>query len=306
MNSALKVRNPRLGPLGAFAAGRPTLVFFILALGVSWAGWVPVAAEIVELKPLVFGLTVVGVLGPAVAAVLVTWLVGDSLRAWAQPIFRWRVPLRWYVVAFSIPVIVIATKSVAQLEFGVPLEQPTLVEQGPPFELPLIYAVNLLVLFFLGGGQEEPGWRGFALPRLLQQFDAATASLLLGAVWAIWHLPLFWTAGTTQANTAFIPYATGVLALSILFTWLYRNTDHSVLLAMIFHASVNGSTLLTRAQSNTMLMQWLDAATLWAIAIVIVAVYGRSLQSYAANAKIPSNTSTLRNTTITNHDKQKP
>ncbi len=279
MNSKSNIRIPRFGRCGVIATSYPTLSFFALALTISWAGWVPVAAGAFELNALVFGLTVIGVLGPVAAAIIVTWLIGDSLHAWVQPIIRWHVNFRWYIVAFSIPLLIIGTKCVAQFALEIPLEHPRLLEQGPTLDLPFIYIVNLLVLFLLGGGQEEPGWRGFALPRLLQQFNAVTASILLGTVWAIWHLPLFWTTETSQSETAFFPYAIGVLALSILFTWLYRNTNHSVFLAMIFHASLNASSLLTPAQSDAMLMQWIDALILWVIAIIIIAIYGRSLQS---------------------------
>lgn len=279
MNGSVASRTYRLGPIGAFVASRDVSSFFALTLVISWAGWVPVAAGVVDREPLVLGMTVIGVLGPPVAAAIVTWLVGDSLRAWIGPVLRWRVHPQWYLATLGIPFVLITATSVAAVALGAPIEQPDLVRQGPIYALPLIYTLDVISLSVLGGGQEELGWRGFALPRLLERFDAVMASLVIGAVWALWHLPLFMTVGVSQYGTPFVPYAINTLALSVVFTWLYRATGRSVLLVVLFHASLNASTLLNPIQHVTNTLHWFEAAVTWALALGLVAIYGRELQS---------------------------
>ena len=89
---------------------------------------------------------------------------------------------------------------------------------------------------------EEVGWRGYALPRLTQHFGLGPASLLLGAIWATWHLPLFFIRGTGSDGQSFPLYLLQVMALSVTMAWLYWKTDGSLLLVMLMHASVNNTT----------------------------------------------------------------
>ncbi len=71
------------------------------------------------------------------------------------------------------------------------------------------------------GGLEEPGWRGFALPRLLTRHTPFASSIVLGAAWALWHVPLFFAPAASQSGFPFVWYFVNALALSIVFTWLY-------------------------------------------------------------------------------------
>jgi len=107
-----------------------------------------------------------------------------------------------------------------------------------------MYPVQFLFVLVLGGGQEELGWRGVALPRLQAACGGTVASLVIGVVWAVWHLPLFAIPASSQYGQAFLPYAVAVLASSVVLTWLFNATGGSVLLAMVFHASVNASSSL--------------------------------------------------------------
>ncbi|NHN42376.1 CPBP family intramembrane metalloprotease [Halorubellus sp. JP-L1] len=270
----------RLGPVGSFVATREVLAFFGLTIAFSWAAWVPGAIGIVDYGPFVFPAVVVGGFGPLLAAAFVTWLVGDSVRAWASQVLRWRVRPRWYVVAVGLPIAVVALVSVVTVAIGYSFEGPEILAQVPLFVLPLIFVLNMVTVFLVGGGQEELGWRGFALPRLLERFDAVTASVLIGLVWASWHLPLFALEGSGQYGSSFAPYVVSLLGLSVLFTWLYRSTGRSVLLAMILHASYNSSTLLLPGvQTVTGELHWVFAGVVCLFALGVFVVYGRSLRS---------------------------
>lgn len=89
---------------------------------------------------------------------------------------------------------------------------------------------------------EELGWRGFALPRILELTDARAASIILGVIWAVWHLPAFFLSSLSQSNVDFGLFVVNVTAFSVLMTWLFVNTRGSVLWAgivphMLFNAT---------------------------------------------------------------------
>lgn len=280
MDTTTNSRRPRFRSIGAFVASREVLTFFALTAVFSWAVWLPGALGFVEFGPLTIAFIVAGGFGPLVSAALVTWLTGESLRVWAGQLLRWRVHFGWYIAAIAVPIVIFAASFVVYSVLGNPIEQAEVMQQIPIYVLPLIFAFNMAFVFLLGGGQEELGWRGFALPRLLDRFNAVTASLIIGVAWAVWHLPLFALEGSSQFSDPFVPYATGLLALSIVFTWFYRGTGRSVLLAMILHASYNSATVLIPFQPvQTGTVSWLLAAVIWGLALGLVAVYGRDLRS---------------------------
>jgi membrane protease YdiL (CAAX protease family) len=100
--------------------------------------------------------------------------------------------------------------------------------------LPLFFLIQV----FTNG--EEIGWRGYALPKLQARHGALIASLIIGVIWAFWHVPKFLTAGSAQ-DYSFWLYLLDTIALAILFTWVYNNTKSSLLLVTLFHAALNTS-----------------------------------------------------------------
>jgi membrane protease YdiL (CAAX protease family) len=86
---------------------------------------------------------------------------------------------------------------------------------------------------------EEVGWRGYALPRLATRLGLARASLVLGVIWACWHLPFFFIAGADKSGQSFPLYVMQVMALSVALAWLYWRTNRSLLLVMLMHSAVN-------------------------------------------------------------------
>jgi membrane protease YdiL (CAAX protease family) len=100
------------------------------------------------------------------------------------------------------------------------------------------FLVGQLILGPLG---EELGWRGYALPRLLQRFSPLAASLILGVIWGVWHLPSFFVSSLVQSSLAIPVFLFGALCMSILATWLYLHTGGSVLITVLFHLAFNAS-----------------------------------------------------------------
>lgn len=243
--------------------------FVVLTFVISWGWWVLVLG-LVGAGELSRGLLIPGAFGPAIAAGIVVWLSGGSLRVWASRVLRWRVSPRWYLVAIGLPIgIVLMGVGSALLVAGGPVDFSVV-----PQRLAL-FAATLLIATLIGGGQEEFGWRGFALPRLQESYSALTASLIIGVVWAVWHLPLFIFGAPRNQTGSFLLYAVLVIGFSILLTWQYNSTGGSVLLAMLLHGGINASGNLLPAPMAAA-SQWpltIDSgivAGVWVAAVLIL------------------------------------
>lgn len=243
---------------------RELVVFLAVAVTASW---ILGGIGIVLLGD--FGL-MLGVLSLPVVAGLLTWHREGSLTSLWSQVTRWRVGWRWYMVAAGLPVLVIA--------IGLALLM-VLTGEGPAearITGPAIVVTFLLYLLLIGG-PEEPAWRGYALPRLQSLFDSLTASLVLGAVWALWHLPLWFLPGTPQNGSPFGWFALMSLGLCVIYTWLYNSTHGSVLIVMVFHAMWN----LALGWAPTTTAAWsLLAGLTTVVALVLGLRFGREHLSH--------------------------
>jgi uncharacterized protein len=182
--------------MGAWIRRHPLATFFLLTFGLTWLVWVPRAMASQGLLatdlPIVLGQA--WSWGPAVAALLAAALTGGraAVRELGARLVRWRVGWRWYAVvlagppAFSLAVAGVYAALGGSWAAAVPRAFGGDLLSLVPF---------FLVLLLTDGLGEELGWRGYALPRLLARHGALAASLFLGLIWALWHLPLFWTEG---------------------------------------------------------------------------------------------------------------
>jgi membrane protease YdiL (CAAX protease family) len=233
------------------------LTFFVLTFALSWWPW-----PLVLLNP--DSLTLLP-WSPLVAAfIMAVWVAGRrGVKDLLVSMVRWQVGLRWYAVAVLLPVATIILAASMNVLLGA--EAPAASEFSDWYTFPLV----LLVTFFLKGPfTEEVAWRGYALPRLLQRISPLAASLLLGAVWALWHLPLLVSDPTSQRPPA--QFVAWVIAASILITWLYLRSDGSVLLATLMHAMFNSlaSFVFPVFQGDGYgQLWWLYAGVLWAAAL---------------------------------------
>lgn len=215
---------------------RQILVYFELTFLISWFFWgvVFITNRINGSgAPLIAGISTLLVgFGPLIAAIIVVKVNGGSVRRWFSQIFVWKVKLHWYLAALVIPILIISVSAELYSLLG--------GEVAKGFDLNLLAMLIPLFLWntLLGGGQEELGWRGFALPKLQEKYTAFTASFILGVIHALWHLPMRLIPGTYQANSSFLLYTLSVIGIAVVCTWLYNNTG-SILPVMIFHGMNN-------------------------------------------------------------------
>jgi membrane protease YdiL (CAAX protease family) len=223
------------GSVSEQLADHPVGAFFAAALAISWGLWTLAFVGLGGGETFTQAMMVPGAFGPALAAALVTYLRGDSLGAWAAQIVDWRFSPRWYLVAVGVPALAAGGAATLYLVGGGPVSTSRIVQMLPV--VPVLLVVNAL----LGGGNEEPGWRGFALPRLSGQYGSFGASLIIGVVWAVWHFPLFFMGAPRMLSGSLPLYTVLVIAFSVLLTWAYESSGGSVLLAILFHAGINTS-----------------------------------------------------------------
>ena len=238
----------------------PLTSFFTLTLAVTWLAFIPYYYSTDSIPWFTFGPMVAGITMAAVTGGL------NQVKSLLAATFRWKVNPIWYVAAIGLPF--------ASQFFSV-LLNPLFGSAAPawgniPPVMEIIPMVALL-LVFSGPIGEEIGWRGFALPRLLEKYSALSASLILGSVWAIWHLPLILVNDFT-AYGALMP----VIA-AIVFTWVFQNSRGSVLLAILMHASYQNSVRYLGkvfTDGDHVQQQWLGNG-IWLVMIAaILLVYG--------------------------------
>jgi CAAX protease family protein len=218
----------------------PLAAFFVLAYALSWLILVPAG---LGLLPDSAGgvLPWVVPFGPAVAAFVVTALIGGrpAVGQLLRRLVKWRVGIRWYLlVLLGIPLIELLG---AFAVLGtVPLDE--LARNWPVIFTGYLPAV-VYVAIFTGLG-EEPGWRGFALPRLQESHGPLVGTAFLAVVWGMWHLPNVLFGGYT--GLSFSLWLAGTVASAFIYTWVYNHTGGSILLAALLHGAINGSTTLVR------------------------------------------------------------
>lgn len=220
---------------------RPGLfVFFALVFGYTWGlgvlAFVPSTRAI--LGPVTFAnpLVASAVWSPTLAALIVSALQGrKSFSDLMTRLFTWRIAWYWYVgpVALIAAMSLVAELAAAKL-FGARLPSVT-AAQVPA----LVESALLAFAYDPGPLGEELGWRGFALPRLLERMNGLSAALLLGTIWAVWHLPAFFVPGMPQNKLPIWTFMIAVIAASVIITFVVNRARGSVLPAILIHWSLN-------------------------------------------------------------------
>jgi membrane protease YdiL (CAAX protease family) len=215
--------------------------FFIITFGFSWLFWLfPVLSSrgffSLPIPNMVW--VILGAHGPLFASVVLTSKAGGwvAVKQLIRSGFNFRMALTWWFIILFLPFVL--TGIAVWVDVALNNYQPdtTMLAQ------PLMIVPTFLIMFFLGGSvQEEFGWRGYALPRLLTLLNPLMASLLLGGIWGVWHLPLFYIPGVSQSFMPFGIFWLLTIAFSIVFTWFFLGTNRNLFSALLFHTAINTS-----------------------------------------------------------------
>jgi CAAX protease family protein len=243
----------------------PLTEFFVLAVALSWWPWILYSLDLAPYPIVGFG--------PFLAALIVL-AVTEGKRGvigLLRRMVRWRVGLQWYAVALLLPVVVTLTAAALNVYLLGAQLTSTAADLGDWSSFVQMFFLWLLIPG-LAGTWEEPGFRGYALPRLQFRYSALLASLILGVMWAFWHLPFVVTGEDIWIDAILLTFE-----WSIVYTWLFNNAKGSVLIVMLFHNMNNSfsSGFVGRMFSgeDSVNQAWLRLLLWGLVAIVLVVVY---------------------------------
>jgi len=234
---------PKKAPISDLVAGHPVSSFFVLAYTISWGYWIPLALSGLQVAPGSRVTHLPGLLGPALAAIIVAALTGGA--SGVRGLLRRAVLVshpgwRFWLYSLS-PLGFLALAIGLGALLGRPL--PSVEEFGRYSGLPAIGLAPVLLLVFLGNGLgEELGWRGFALPRLQLRCGALGGTLVLAVLWAGWHLPAFFMVETYRQMSALTVvggFGLGLASGALVLARVCHQTQGSVLAAALWHTSYN-------------------------------------------------------------------
>ena len=236
-------------PQRSLLARHPLISFFVMAYAFSWIVWSPwvLSEDGVGLLPYQLSGWTKGLLsaaaillGPTLSGFIMTGITEgrEGIRRLLHRIVLWRVGLRWYLFALiGIPVVMALGTLI------LPEGLASLLGLGPWYVLTYLSTYVLVVL--LGGPLfEEPGWRGFALPRLQPLHGPLVGTIILGLLWALWHLPEFLVPAWAESSggsslLAIVKFVLIAIAFAIVTTWVFNNTKGSVFMSILVHASID-------------------------------------------------------------------
>jgi uncharacterized protein len=221
-------------------------VYFGATFAWTWGFWgVALLLKSNVETPLGLVLPLLGALGPLVTGIGFTYLTKNKAGQqdyWRRVVDIRRIGLTWVLsLLFFVPVLngLAALIDVIAGGTGAVLGESLANVASNPFGLVLSAIFATLIPFI-----EELGWRGYVLDRLQATYSALWSTVILGCAWSLWHLPLFFAEGTYQASLgigtlAFWLFLLGIVPLSFAFTWVYNNTQRSILAVILFHGMVN-------------------------------------------------------------------
>ncbi len=247
--------------------------FLAITFAVSWSAWLLAGrAETGVFSPLYL----IGLLGPLVGAIVTTAIVDgrDGVEGLLGRMLRVRVGLRWWAVAIGLPLAVAAVGYVIVVAYSMFLLAPVTLPSVRAFGQFVGYpATNVLalavMLIAINGFGEETGWRGFLLPTLERRWSPLRASLIVGGVWALWHVPAFAVNASYRAMPlAMLPiFFIGIVCGSLVLAWLYHRGRGSIALVAVWHGLFD---LMSGTVAARGALAAIETTTVIVIALVLV------------------------------------
>jgi len=272
-STATRERRSMITGLSQFVRRHSLAAFLVLSYGLTWALLMPLAIfRDATAGPYTTLALLIGSNIPSAVAIALTaiGLGRGATRKLLGRLLIWRVGWRWYLLLLAPTALVVGTITLVAITRGGPTAA---------LAMPLSNAIFFVAFMTFPGSAtgEELGWRGFALPRLQFRHTALIASLILGSLHGLWHLPL-WLRGDADHRLSVYPaFLIQAIGLAVIYTWLYNSTKGSVLLAVLFHTATNAPltlVLLPLGIENWLLPFWLMAGFTVVAALIVVAVFG--------------------------------
>ncbi len=257
------------------------MAFYVFVFSWTWCFWIAAAAlQTSVLAPFGHSLLLLGLLGPSVGGVAFAWAARHD-GSWREYWSRLADPTRivgvwWLVTLLFVPALTVLVALLAGVSGDAAVIGLLSANAERLLARPSAAASFLLTLLVMGPLPEELGWRGYALDRLQARYRPRTSGLVLGVIWALWHLPLFFMKDMLHGQHGFGSiwfwlFMVQVPCMSVVMTWLFNNTRRSTLAAILFHFSANFAFSLANVTQATNAY----ATLLWLAAAGIVAWYGR-------------------------------
>ena len=263
----------------------PLIAYVIISYAVTW---LVLAPELLAVRGLVDlhlprHWESIAAFGPAIAGFTVAYICNgrQGVADIVHSLLHWRVGAPWWLFVVLMPALFfIAAIAIVAVQQGAAPDIGSLADS----ELASAAGLVDLVLFgaVIQSLAEEPGWRGFYLSRLRQQYRALAATLILSPVWILWHVPFFLLRPEFGIGQ-FIGLATGLFAAAIWFTFIFDGT-RSVLMAFLFHVLINIARGMALAVSKAMFLAIAIPVIVGAFIIVLYWLIYRpaSTATYAA------------------------
>ena len=162
----------------------------------------------------------------------------DAVIALLKRFLLWRVSLKWYLVVLTLmPAFQFLSIVLNSILTRVPIDFSNVFARNilGTAENLAIFVLPFFLIDFIANG-EEMGWRGYVLPRLQARHNALIASLILGVIWGVWHLPKFLAPGN---DSSFPLFMLDTVVKAVMYTWIYNSTGGSLLMVTLFHAASN-------------------------------------------------------------------
>ncbi len=187
-----------------------------------------------KLAPTIAALQVLMLFGSGIVAIFVTGMNEGraGVRSLLARFIKWRVNIIWYLIVLLGPALLCLASRQISLFLG-----SNIHHLKPLPDVLQAFATTFVIYFFLN--TEEFAWRGYALPQLQDRFGITKATFILGIIWGVFHLPLFLMKGGHPAGYPFPLYLLMTLAMTFTFTWVFNNTNGSLLLVHFLHQSLN-------------------------------------------------------------------
>lgn len=244
-------------------------IFFVLAFVFPWLIWGTTIAQARGLLSFHVPQSLAFWIGLNLATYLTAALTGGwgAVKDLLSRLIRWRAQPVWYIAALVITALLSLAAIGIHLALGGSHRVGVLLSSSD-----LLPSLLFQIFFFML--TEETAWRGFALPRLQSRYSALNASLILGVLWGLWHIPLWFIPGSFQSTLPFAGFLLATIAMSVITTWIFNHTHGSVLLAGILHAATDVTLAYSNVLSGDLRLFWIFVVLQSAFALLIVITQG--------------------------------